>query len=271
MLRVFMVGGPPEGESTKQFDFEWGIVHIALTLTTPASMRYIRRYTQSRTIALPEALVLPLAPEKWQFCCTDHLYDGLEAFSAAADEDYTRRILPHAFAGPNTLIQLSDPGTVLLQQSNIGPRPAAKLLSLVKRRSDLDLETFQSQWMAQLDPCLEDAVEDGLIQKVVRALAYPADPQMFAGTPFAGGSINEHDGIEELLFRDAGAMLDYLEEYGGRPGGWGTLIDKHAGVTLPLKERVVFDQTGAGPRPAILDPNSLEASVYASEPKDGAW
>lgn len=269
MLRLLIVAGPPENGDLAEFDYQWGIVHIALALTTPSSMQYIRRYTQSRVVALSGEVTLPRAPEPWQYCCTDQLYDDFPSFGAAASHpDYFRRIMPHDFAGSRTLVQLAEEPVVLADRSVAGARTPFKLLSLVRRREDCDRDLFRELWLSRLDPAQQQALDRGPLRGVSRSVAFDVDIGIFASTPFAGGSINDYDGIEELHFDDHDALVDYVTDL---PGGAEDILNLASCTTFPMKERMVFDQTRGGPRPAILDPDSFEARVYGSEPQDGRW
>ena len=168
------------------------------------------------------------------------------------------------FSWPNTL-----------SNSLIARLPAAappfKLLSLVRRSADVGIERFRETWLSRLDPVQEEALERGLLRAVSRSVAFDVDRGLFAATPFADGSINDYDGVEDLYFDDLAALTGYISRIRDLAGDPNAIVDPDRSVTLPMKERMVFDQTSDGPRPAILDPDSFEASVYATEPQDGRW
>lgn len=272
MLRLLIVAGPPENGSLDDFNFQWGIVDVALALTTPSSMQSIRRYTQSRVVPLPDGGALARPPQSWQYCCTDQLYDDLGSFGAAATHpDYFRRIVPHAFGGSRTLVQLAEHAVQLADRSPAGGRPPIKLLSFVRRSADVSIERFREAWLSRLDPVQEEALDCGLLRAVSRSVAFDVDRGLFAATPFADGSINDYDGVEDLHFDDFAALIEYISRIRALTDGPNAVVDTGRSVTLPMKERMVFDQTRGGPRPAILDADSFEASVYATEPQDGRW
>ncbi len=66
--KFMLVNRRKEGMTPERFRYEWGVVHVAVTLTTPSAMEIFRRYVQGYSLddVDSSALAYPLAPQQWE-------------------------------------------------------------------------------------------------------------------------------------------------------------------------------------------------------------
>ena len=94
------------------------------------------------------------------------------------------------------------------------------------------------------------------------------DPATFKGTLFEWGSIGLYAGMEEIWLDSlptVAALRKDAAVYNAIRASEAAVVDAAASISMVVKERVVFDFVTPGEitsKPAILDPNSLEAAIY---------
>jgi hypothetical protein len=101
------------------------------------------------------------------------------------------------------------------------------------------------------------------------------DSGLFVGTLFEAGGAQTYAGIEEMWFND----LDDLQVFGRDlqvrtpiHESLSKIVEIERSFSMVVVERILFDRRIEGsPLPAILDPNSFESRLVASEPAPGHW
>jgi len=263
----FMLASRSKPEHTKErYYFEWGIIHVALMLTTPTVMSTFRRYAQHY---VPDGLdgdrlLFPFSPMAWENMADHWLETWDDLVLPFRADDYPNRMQPHNFGDSNFDLQLMT-GVELFADDGYYSG-GIKLVHFLHRRPDLGLDEFQAAYRAHGDLLVEHGA--GLLRKYVQNLETHGDPQYFKGTLFELGGVNTFAGVEELWFDD----LDAVYAFCGDPERTTTLLDSYAGFvddqsySMVTTERVVFDFVTPGhisPEPAVLRDGTLESIVDA--------
>ena len=263
----FMLASRSKPEHTKErYYFEWGIIHVALMLTTPTVMSTFRRYAQH---FVPDGLdgdrlLFPLSEMGWENMADHWLETWDDLVLPFKSDDYPNRMQPHNFGDSNFDLQLMT-GEELYADGDYYSG-GIKLVHFLHRRPDLDPDRFKAKYRAHGDVLVESG--RGLLRKYVQNTETQGDPEYFRGTLFELGGVNTYSGVEELWFDDVDAVYEFCGDAGRRAA----LLESYAGIaddgtySMVTTERVVFDFVTPGhvsPPPAVLTPGSLEAAVDA--------
>ena len=265
----FMLASRSKPEHTKErYYFEWGIIHVALMLTTPTVVSTFRRYAQH---FVPDGidgdkLLFPLSEMGWENMADHWLETWDDLVLPFKSDDYPNRMQPHNFGDSNFDLQLMTGEERYAEDGYYAG--GVKLVHFLHRRADVDLGAFRDKYRAHADVLLADGVGRGLVRKYVQNTETQGDPEYFTGTLFELGGVNRYAGVEELWFDD----VDAVYEFCGGPERRATLLASYEGFvddcaySMVTTERVVFDFVTPGhvsPPPAVLTPGSLEAAVDA--------
>jgi uncharacterized protein (TIGR02118 family) len=175
--------------SVERFRDYWLNQHAAVILAIPE----VRKYLAS--IALPSSYRNNHEP----------LYDGIsEAWFD--DEETIRRIadsppLRAAIADDAVFIDTSKAGSIItdetVQKEGAAPKDAVKVLSMLTRKHDMDVASFQSYWRTIHGPLAARLPQTRrYVQCHVRPSAY------------ADGRTPRYDGVAEMWFDDFQAVRD---------------------------------------------------------------
>nr|AIU93539.1 hypothetical protein LRS1606.105 [Rhodococcus sp. NS1] len=279
MITFWLFSRPRPDMSQEQFDYEWGVIHTSLMVTTPSVMRNFKRYIQHRRIAQAPrevATLVPSSPEDW-YSASAH---DLEDFTQLRDDifggpEYPRRMFGHKFGDTAFVIELTSPDVVHEESAFERSKGGVKLINVLKRKEGITQEQFTRAWReGYADRFLEAASNSGVVvQRYVQNTQLPLEAETFAGTLFEAGGVQNYAGIEEIWVDD----LDSLQALGtdlcrsALNAALGEFVDIAASFSLVAVERVVWDQTLGSPKPSILDPNSFEARMVAAERPNNAW
>jgi len=281
MIKFWITTRPAPGMTRERFDYEWGVIHTSLMVTTPSVLNgSFVRYVQHRALGAGAGLATALfpAPAEGWYSIADHScrsYDDVLASVGAPD--YRRRIFPHRFSDAAMVVELT--GCEVLHDATPA-RPAAggvKLVNHVRRLPGVRQRDFAGWWRDEYAPLLvELGTRSAALRRYVQNPALDLDPGFFAGTLFELGHTGTYAGIDELWFADAPAYTRFAADDDGRERlgraarGW---LDPHRSFGMVVVERVVFDFLAALPdgAPAVRDPASVEFAMLASERADGDW
>jgi hypothetical protein len=143
-----------------------------------------------------------------------------------------------------------------------------KLIHFLKKSAGSSQAEFSQRLRSTRAPrLLEDICGRGLVRKYVQNTLIDIDPAIFKGTLFEFGSIGLYAGIEEFWFddlHDVARLRDDSRALDAIRSTESGLIDASASISMVVSERVVWDFVTTeelSPRPAILDPDSLEAAI----------
>jgi hypothetical protein len=263
----FMLASRSKPEHTKErYYFEWGIIHVALMLTTPTVVSTFRRYAQH---FVPDGidgsrLLFPLSEMGWENMADHWLETWDDLVLPFKSDDYPNRMQPHNFGDSNFDLQLMT-GEELHAEDGYYDG-GIKLVHFLHRRPDVSLDQFKATYRAHGDVLIESG--RGLLRKYVQNTETQGDPAYFKGTLFELGGVNTYRGVEELWFDDVAAVYEFCAD----PARRDKLLESYAGFvddgsySMVATERVVFDFVTPGhvsPQPAVLREGTLEAIVDA--------
>jgi EthD domain len=269
VIKFMLVSRRRPGDTQEKYFYEWGVIHVALMITTPSVMRTFRRYAQHFSVngVDGERLLYPLSDMAWDNFA-DHWLDKPEDnLVPFLSDDYMQRMHPHNFGDSNFIIEYA---RETFRDEEPGFEPGGvKLVHVVRSRPGLPADQFAVAWREQHAAALlaAGATRPG---RLVQNLHAEVDREDFAGTLFESAGVGGYAGIEELWFDDLESLLRFTEDEAVRAAVFGDAspVDPGGSFSLATTERVVYDYTrGAksSPRPAVLDPASLEAVIDAQK------
>ena len=277
MIKFWITTRPKPGMDREQFDYEWGIIHTSMMVTTPSVLNgSFRRYTQHRSVLdgfTDDDLLFPRSGEGW-YSCADHLcgsYD--DVVHAVTADDYRRRMFPHRFSDKVMVVELT--GTEVLHDETPTRLDAGgvKVVNHLKARDGVGQPEFTDWWRTAYAPVLLDAA-GGRIHRYVQNPSVPGDPEFFKGSLFELGNTGTYAGIDELYFDDLAELAAVTRDVRDRVREVAdemVVVDDSFG--LVLVERVVFDFTGdrAHLAPAVRTEGSVEWQMVQSERGWDSW
>lgn len=269
MIKFIIAARRKREDTQERYFYEWGIIHVALMVTTPSVMQTFRRYVQHYSISGIEdhMLLHPLSPMAWDNMA-DHWLDSLEQMvTAVRASDYVQRMQPHVFGDKEFVLQLME-GEVLHEDSGFHPG-GVKLIHFLRRDPRLSRAEFNAHWRDSHAPAvLAASVGPARLRRYVQNRAFEFERTFFRGSIFEHGEVNGYDGVEEFWFD----TVDDLSRLRHDPAILGAVRDSEAGLvdaggsfSMVTTERVIYDYTrgaGSSPQPAILNPDSLEAAIF---------
>jgi hypothetical protein len=265
VIKFMLVSRRKPGDTQEKYFYEWGIVHVALMITTPSVMRTFRRYAQHFTVngVDGDRLLYPLSEMAWDNFADhwlDRPDDNLVPFRS---DDYMQRMHPHNFGDSNFVIEYARE-TFRDEQPSFASG-GVKLVQVVRSRPDLPADEFAVAWREQHARALltAGATRPG---RLVQSLHAEVERSDFAGTLFELAGVGGYAGIEELWFEDLAALLRFTEDEAVRAAvlSEASCVDPVGSFAMVTTERVIYDYTrgtDSSPKPAVLDPASLEAAV----------
>jgi hypothetical protein len=268
VIKFMLASRRKPGDTQEKYFYEWGVIHVALMITTPSVMRTFRRYAQHFTVNGVDggALLYPLSDMAWDNFADHWLERAEDNLVPFRSDDYMQRMHPHDFGDNSFVIEMTR--EVFVHEEPDFRPGGVKLLHFVKRRDGLGDDEFAVAWRERHAPTLLGASDDGrrLVRKYVQSLQVPLDPVAFKGTLFALAGVGGYAGVEELWFDGLRDMLAFTGDPGVRTAILGdeSPIDCAGTFSMVTTERVVYDYTlgaASSPAPAVLDPASLEAAV----------
>ncbi len=279
MINFWLASRPRPGADRDMFDYEWGVIHVALMLTTPSVMAGFEKYAQHRSVDdLPDTCFPYGRHEKGWYSIANHVMPDVQALQQIfGGEDYPRRMQPHSFGDKEFVIELT---SVVTDQSfgpGMTPGTGVKIVNFVAPAKGIDRDTFENVGRGDYaNRICELAREGNDLRRYVQNTQLPLDAAMFKGTLFEAGGVQTYTGIEEFWFPNQEAARSFRERREADPTCREIekhLIDADRSFSMAVIERVVWDYTGpdAPPRPAVETPGSVEAGTVATERPWGQW
>lgn len=281
MLKFWITTRPKPGMDIDTFDYEWGVLHTSLMVTTPSVLNgSFKRYVQHRSVyegITDDEMVHPGSSEGW-YSCADHLcatYD--DVMHAVGAGDYKRRMFPHRFSDKVMVVELT--GTEVLHDVTPTRLDAGgvKIINHIRRRDGVSQGEFAEWWRTEYAPLvLDHAVGHGPVRRYVQNPSVEMDASFFAGTLFELGNTGTYAGVEELYVDDLDAARALRVDpavYEPLRAKAADMIDADRCFGMVMVERVVFDFTSdrAEQGPAVRDPSSIEYQMLQSERAAGRW
>ena len=269
MIKFQLISRRKPGDTQEKYFYEWGIIHVALMISTPSVMRTFKRYTQHFTVNGVDGgeLLYPLSDMAWDNFADHWLERPEDNLVPFESDDYMQRMHPHNFGDSNFVIEYL---TETLRDDAPGFEPGGvKLVHVVRSRPGLSADEFAAAWRERHAGALlaAGATRPG---RLVQNIHAEVDRETFKGTLFELAGVGGYAGIEELWFEDLDALLKFTQDAGVRAAvlSEDAPVDPVGSFSLVVTERVVYDYTlgdESSPAPAVLDPESLEARVDAQK------
>ncbi len=215
MIKFQLISRRKPGDTQEKFFYEWGIIHVALMITTPSVMRTFRRYAQHFTVNGVDGarLLYPLSDMAWDNFADHWLERPEDNLVPFESDDYMQRMHPHDFGDSNFVIEY-------LTESFLDEEPGfepggVKLIHVVKSRPGLSASEFAAAWRERHAAALlaAGATRPG---RLVQNLHAEVDKETFKGTLFEFAGVGGYAGIEELWFEDLDALLEFTRDAGVR-------------------------------------------------------
>lgn len=269
MIKFIIAARRKPEDTQERYFYEWGIIHVALMVSSPSVMRTFRRYVQHYSISGidDDMLIHPLSPMAWDNMADHWMERHEDLVESVRANDYIRRMQPHVFGDKAFVLQLAS-GEVMFEEEGFSPG-GVKLIHFLKKKQGLSEKEFGRYWRERHAPAIMEATRgQGLIRKYVQNLPLSLESAFFKGTLFEHGGVNSYAGVEEFWFDS----LDDLARLRRDPRIFDAIRSSEenfiaAGETFSMvtTERVIYDYTlgeRSSPKPAVFDPDSLEAAVY---------
>lgn len=268
MMKFMLAARRKRQDTQAKYFYEWGIIHVALMITTDSVMRSFKRYVQHFSVSgiTNEDLIYPLSSMDWDNMA-DHWIDSYEDLVRPFQHaDYMERMQPHNFGDAAFALEMAHAD--FIYEAPGFSSGGVKLVHFIKKRPEISQPEFERRWREEHAPTVVGALKPrGILRKYVQNPKLPLDPATFKGTFFEVGGVGQHAGIEEFWFKDL-ADLKLLKQDKGICTAIKTSGDKLYDVAnsfaMVTTERVIYDYATPGsqcPRPAVLDPDSLEARI----------
>jgi EthD domain len=268
MIKFILAARRKREDTQERYFYEWGVIHVALMLTTPSVMQTFRRYAQHYSIAGVDSgrLLHPLSDMEWDNMADHWLEDTPENFDTILHSDaYVQRMQPHRFGDHNFKIEFTD-HTVLYEREGFQPG-GVKLVHFLRRREGVPDEEFTRLWRAHAD-VVRAAAGPGL-RRYAQGRSVPVTGVSFEGTLFAKGNVGEYAGVEELWFDGLDDVYRLREDAAAHAAisqSEAAFVDAAGSFSMVTMERVIYDfadTANPSPLPAVLQAGSLEALVDA--------
>ena len=277
MMKFWITTRPKPGMERQQFDYEWGVIHTSMMVTTPSVLNgSFKRYTQHRSVldGFTDAdLIHPRSAEGW-YSCADHLCGSYEdVVEAVVAQDYRRRMFPHRFSDKAMVVELTATEVLHDESPTRLDAGGVKVVNHIKARPGVGHEEFADWWRREYAPVLLDAA-GGRIHRYVQNPSVPGDPAFFKGSLFELGNTGTYAGVEELYFDDLAEMSAVGREIGDLMRATASsMVEVDGCFGLVVVERVVFDFTGDRSRlaPAVRTEGSVEWQMVQSERGWDTW
>jgi hypothetical protein len=270
MMKFILAARRRPQDTQERYFYEWGIIHVALMVTTPSVMRSFKRYAQHYSVSgVPsDSLIYPLSPMAWDNMA-DHWVEDIESlvlpFKSA---DYCERMQPHSFGDSNFALELTS--THPIYETRDFESGGIKLVHFLKRRAEVPQEEFVNRWRTEYAPVLVKQLQRlGVLRKYQINPQLSLNPQIFKGTLFERGGVGQYGGIEEVWLNslsDLAVLRNDAHAYPEIRSAASKIVAAEGTFSMVTTERVIYDYSVAGkesPLPAVLRSGSLESLIDA--------
>jgi hypothetical protein len=270
MMKFILAARRKPQDTQERYFYEWGIIHVALMVTTPSVMRSFKRYAQHYSVqgVLSDSLVYPLSPMAWDNMA-DHWVEDIESlvlpFKSA---DYCERMQPHSFGDSHFALELT--GTHPVYEAPGFKYGGIKLIHFLKRRAEVSQEEFANRWRTEYAPVvLKQMQRLGVLRKYQLNPQLTLDGAVFKGTLFERGGVGQYAGIEEIWLNslnDLAVLRNDAEAYSEIRSAASKIVADEGTFSMVTTERVIYDYSVPGkesPLPAVLRSGTLEGLIDA--------
>jgi hypothetical protein len=270
MLKFILAARRKPQDTQERYFYEWGIIHVALMVTTPSVMRSFKRYAQHYSVqgVASDSLIYPLSPMAWDNMA-DHWVEDLESLvSPFKSADYCERMQPHSFGDSNFALELTN--TYPIYEAPDFKSGGVKLIHFLKRRPEVSQGEFVNRWRTEYASVVVKHMRRlGVLRKYQHNPQLTLDPEIFRGTLFERGGVGLYGGIEEIWLNslhDLAVLRNDAEAYPEIRSAASKFIADEGTFSMVTTERVIYDYSVPGkesPVPAVLRSGSLEGLIDA--------
>jgi EthD domain len=190
-----------DGMTLEKFRYEWGVVHVAIMVTSPGATQRIRRYVQGYSLedVFPDVpLAYPYSPEHW---------DGFASLAFDTLEEFLTSVQPrrggpgHDFSHPSMVVDVTGDEVVVFEREDDTAREedTVKLVHFLRPAQGVSRARFAGGWRDGYATAVAAATR-GAARKYALSPPVPLDASPFEGTPYGQGAFGTYWGIEELSF-----------------------------------------------------------------------
>lgn len=270
MIKFTIVARRKPEDSLEKYFYEWGIIHVALMISTPDVMSNFKKYVQYYSI--PEIsndmLIHPLSEMAWDNIADHWVMDDAGLLRAVRASDYIARMHPHQFGDTNFILQVVD--EKLVYDDEQYKQGGVKLVSYVNKDAGISEDQFLSWWQNKHAKTIVDAAGNGgPLRRYKQNVRRSLDLEYFKGTLFEMGGVNSYLGFEEFWFDNLDDLISFRQSeslYKAISQSEAGYVDLNDCFSMVTTERVIYDYTlgdKSSPQSAVLQKGSLEAQIYA--------
>jgi hypothetical protein len=270
MMKFILAARRKPQDTQERYFYEWGIIHVALMVTTPSVMRSFKRYAQHYSVPgiVSDSLVYPLSPMAWDNMA-DHWVEDIDSlvlpFKSA---DYRERMQPHSFGDSNFALELTS--TIPVHEAPDFKSGGIKLIHFLKRRAGISQDEFVDHWHSVYAPAVVKHTQRlGVLRKYQLNPQLSLDAKIFKGTLFERGGVGLYGGIEEIWLhslRDLAVLRNDAKAYAEIRSAASKIVADEGTFSMVTTERVIYDYSVPGkesPLPAVLRSGTLESFIDA--------
>ncbi len=233
-----------DGMTLEEFRYEWGVVHVAVMVTSPGATERIRRYVQGYSLeeTFPDVpLVYSYSPEHW---------DGFASLEFGTLQEFLTSVQPRGgparqFSDPSMVVDVTGADVVLFDELKAREEDTVKLVHFLRPAPGVSRERFADWWRGGYAAAVAAAAR-GAARKYVLSPPVPLDASPFTGTPYGQGAFGAYWGIEELFFASREEFAAFAADTRAREliarAGEG-LVDGVGSFSMVVTERLRFVST----------------------------
>lgn len=269
MIKFTIVGRKKPEITQERYFYEWGIIHVALMISTPAVMKIFKRYVQHYALLdiKSENLIHPLSGMSWGNMANHWVETDEDLVEAVHASDYIIRMQPHSFGDKEFVLQVVV--EKMKYESDDFKSGGVKLMQFINPASGVAEIDFLDHWENNYaNALIEVAGNSGPLRKYVQNTRRHLNPEFFTGSLFQRGGVNHYLGFEEFWFDTTADMLEFCRDrtiVDIVSTNSCSLIDPNDCFSLATTERVLYDYTkgeDSSPLAAVLQSGTLEREIY---------
>jgi hypothetical protein len=231
-----------DGMTLEEFRYEWGVIHVAIMVTSPGATERIRRYVQGYSLedAFPDVrLAYPYSAEHW---------DGFASLAFGTLAEFLTSVQPrragpsHDFSHPSMVVDVTAEEVVLFDELQASEDDTVKLVHFLRPAPGVDRERFTDGWRGGYAMAVAEAVR-GVARRYALSPPVPLDASPFEGTPYGQGAFGTYWGIEELFFSSQAEFAAFAGDARARgliaKAGNG-LVDPVGSFSMVVTDRLRF-------------------------------
>ena len=239
-----------DGMTLEEFRYEWGVVHVAIMVTSPGATGRIRRYVQGFSLqdVFPDvSLAYPYSPERW---------DGFASLAFETLGEFLTSVRPrrsgpsHDFSHPSMVVDVTAEEVVAFDEfdpaaENTAEQDTVKLVHFLRPAPGVSRERFADGWLDGYAAAVAEAARGAALTYVLSP-PIPLDASPFDGTPYGQGAFGTYWGIEELFFASRENFAAFAADAQARElirkAGEG-LVDAGGSFSMVVTDRLRFVST----------------------------